>query len=47
MSDSILCRWFGHLWFLRWTHEPTAGLICRRCGKTAPTPYGDQRMQYL
>ncbi len=41
-----LCRFLGHRFHLRWTDKPD-GLICRRCGTTAPTPYGDQRIPYL
>lgn len=36
----------GHRWDFRFEAKPPV-VVCARCGRTDPMPYGDARMPYL
>jgi len=43
--NAIRCL-FGHKWDFRHKAKPPV-VVCMRCGRTDPMPYGDARMPYL
>jgi hypothetical protein len=42
---ALLCV-TGHRWDFRFDDKPPV-VVCKRCGRTDPMPYGDARMPYL